>query len=304
MLRGKRLKFWRWAPAEQRYFLSSPAWDMVANERWMGEAVKFFAGVSYVTILREPIDRLFSAWQFGLDKPSREEPLESRGQRFAQFLQGDGGLGWRRNYLLSKLLWPEHTGDGNRLELGMRRLDQFDHVFLTENLASDIAAMSREGWSHLELPWRNAGAPGNAGWSAAREALKDHPDLLAGLIRENQDDVELYAYAQSLAERRKANEVRPAREPAGEREMPPGSNLDFLVCCAYEAHLMKDEARCLELLGQAESHFRAKRIDIGSARNLTEFALLRFRQPRRVLQQHVRQTEAKQSAKRAPTELE
>ena len=149
ILHAKRLKFWRWTPAEQRYFLSSPAWDMVANERWMGESGEFFAGVSYVTILRDPIDRLFSAWQFTRNKEAQDESLGRRGQKFAHFLQTDSSLQWRRNYLISALTSRERARAGNCLELAMRRLDRFDHVFLMENLAEDIVAMSREGWTRF-----------------------------------------------------------------------------------------------------------------------------------------------------------
>lgn len=227
-----------------------------------------------------------------------------RGQKFASFLQTESGLQWRKNYLISALVSREQAEGRDRLELAMRRLDQFDHVFLMESLADDIAAMSREGWTHLDLPWRNAGEHGNAAWSASREAMREHPGLLARLVAENQGDLELYTYAQALVKRRREGAAAQMRESGGARQMPSGRSFDFIVTCAYEAHLMGDEARCLQLLERAENHRKARGIDIGSCRTLTEFALLRFQEPKLVRQAYGRRVKANQALKRTATAAE
>jgi hypothetical protein len=295
---GERVKFWRWTPKEQHYFLSSPAWDLVANENQLGPRVKFLDGVSYVTILREPLDRLFSAWQFAVEKPGKEEPLEERGRKYAQFLRADG-LQWRRNYLLSTITYQERHNGRERLAIAKQRLEQFDHVFLMDTLAADVGAMAREGWTHLDLPWRNTAAPGEVSWSAARAALRDYPDLLQALIAHNQEDIELYDFACELVARRKTGRVELARDLAGEREMPDSDDFEFLVCCAYEAYLQNDEARCTEILGTAEKHPDASEVDIRMNKTLSEFALRRFGAPERGLKEHRRKSRAKKEQARA-----
>jgi len=295
---GDRIKFWRWTPKEQHYFLSSPVWDLVANENQLGPRMKFLDGVSYVTIVREPIDRLFSAWQFALEKPGNEEPLEERGRKYAQFLR-TGGLQWRRNYLLSTITYQERHNGPERLALAKQRLEQFDHVFLMDTLAADVGALAREGWTHLDLPWRNTAAPGEASWSAARAALSDYPDILCDLIGQNQEDIELYDFACELVARRKTERVNLAREPAGGREIPESDDFEFLVCCAYEAYLQNDESRCSELLRRAEKHPDASEVDIRKNNTFGEFALRRFGAPERGLKEHRRKSRAKKEQTRA-----
>jgi hypothetical protein len=295
---GDRLKFWRWTPKEQHYFLSSPVWDLVANENQLGPRMKFLEGVSYVTVLREPIDRLFSAWQFAVEKPGKEEPLEERGRKYAQFLR-TGGLQWRRNYLLSTITYQERRDGRERLAVAKQRLEQFDHVFLMDSLAADVGAMAREGWTHLDLPWRNTAAPGEVSWSAARAALSDYPDVLRDLIGENKEDIELYDFACELVATRKTEPINLTRELAGRREMPDSDDFEFLVCCAYEAYLQNNESGCTELLARAEKHPDATDVDIRKNKTFGEFALRRFGAPERGLKEHRRKSRAKKEQARA-----
>ncbi len=298
LITGERLRFWRWTEAEQRYFLTSPFWQFVANENQMGREPYFFEGVTYVTILRDPIDRLFSGYQFAIEKPGKDEPLEERGRKFAAFLQNRGGLNWKRNYLLSTMTYQDREHSGDRLELAKERLTQFDHVFLMNNLGNDINALSRDGWTNLDLPWRNTAAPGEADWSAARTALKGHPDVLESLIEANQQDLELYAFAQQLVERRKSEPPKLDRIPARERKMPESDNFEFVTTCAYEAHLSDDADRCAELLEEASDLPEASEIE-ARRRDFMEFALRRFGAPKRAEREHRRKAREKKAQARA-----
>jgi hypothetical protein len=306
LVTGERLKFWRWAPEEQHYFLSSDAWQLVANENQLGRTVDFFEDVTYVTILREPIDRLFSQWQFAVEKPSKDESLEERGRKFAHFLQSESGMNWRRNYLLATLTYQERQ-DPRRLELAKERLEQFDHVFLMDTLGEDIRVLAKHGWSNVDLPWRNTAAPGEASWSAARAALSGHPDLLKRLIETHAEDIELYDYARAMTQRRKSEPAKIEQRVALTRQMPESDNFEFVIICAYEAHLNGDEVRCRELLKQAETLPDAAEVNIRKNRNLTEFALRRFGAPERAVKEHRKMARekkaARDSAATAPREL-
>ena len=208
-LTSNRLRYWTWRPEEQRYLLSSDWFELIANENQLGVDHQFFAGVTYITILRDPLDRLFSEYQFRSRSPEKGIPLEIRGRRFAAFLE-NRGVHWRRNTLVTAL---SHRGDPprERLQLAKQRLLQFDHLFLTDTLSEDMETLARYGWRHLEVPWKNtpAGSENAAGWSVAREALRDHPKLLAQLTTEHEADLELYVFAQALvAGRRFAGQDR------------------------------------------------------------------------------------------------
>lgn len=295
---GERLKYWKWTPEEQHYFLTAGTWQLVANENQLGHGHEFFEGVRYIVILREPLDRLFSAWQFAIEKPGKEVPLEERGRKFAHFLRNETGINWRRNYLLNTLTYQDRGHSPERLEVGKQRLAQFDHVFLMNDLATDIQGLARDGWMQLDLPWRNTAAPGEANWSAARAALADYPDLLKGLSRANEQDLELYAFARELVEKRKNEAPQLDRRQIGERQMPESDNFEFLVACAYEAFLKKDMPGCRKLLKRAASLPEANEMD-PPRRDFAEFALRRFAAPDRAEKEHRRKAREKKAAHRA-----
>lgn len=298
-LTGERLRYWHWPREEQQHFLSSDVWQFVSNEEHLGRTFEFFAGVTYVTILREPIDRLFSHWQFAVAKPGKDESLQERGRNFAHFIQNERGKNWRRNYLLSSLTYQERR-DPQRLALAKRRLEQFDRVFLMDSFADDVHLLEQDGWTNVGLPWRNTAAPGEANWSAARAALSSHPEILQRLIEVNAEDIELYAHAQALVERRKTGLARPEPRPATLREMPDSRNFDFVLICAYEAHLAGEEARCRELLKQAETFPEAAEVNVRKNRNLIEFALRRFGAPDRAEKEHRKIVRERRAAKTVP----
>jgi hypothetical protein len=297
-LTGERLKYWYWSREEQQYFLSSELWQLVSNEEHLGRTFEFFSGVTYVTILREPIDRLFSHWQFAVEKPGKDESLEERGRNFARFLQDRGSKNWRRNYLLSSFTYQERR-DPQRLPLAKQRLEQFDRVFLMGDFADGVRQLEQDGWTKVELPWRNTAAPGEANWSAARAALRSQPEILDRLIEANAEDIELYAYAQALVERRKAGHAQPEPRRTSSREMPNSRNFDFVLTCAYEAYLKGEEPRCRELLKQAEKLPEAAEVNIRKTRNLIEFALRRFGAPDRAEKEHRKIVREKRAARTA-----
>jgi len=251
--------------------------------------------VRYIVILREPLDRLFSAWQFAIEKPGKDVPLEERGRKFAHFLRNETGINWRRNYLLNTLTYQDRSQSPKRLAVGKQRLAQFDHLFLMNDLATDIKGLAKDGWLELDLPWRNTAAPGEANWSAARAALADHPDLLEGLTRANEQDIELYAFGRELVEKRKAAPPQLQRRQIGERKMPKSDNFEFILACAYEAYLKKDEPGCRKLLRLAKSLPEVSQMD-PPRRDFVEFALRRFAEPDRAEKEHRRKAREKKAA--------
>lgn len=300
---GERLKYWKWTPEEQHHFLTAGTWQLVANENQLGHKHEFFDGVRYIVILREPLDRLFSAWQFAIEKPDKEVPLEERGRKFAQFLHNEKGINWRRNYLVNTLTYQDRNQSPERLEIAKQRLAQFDHVFLMDDLATDIRALAHDGWTQLDLPWRNTAAPGEANWSAARAALADHPDLLEGLTQANEHDLALYAYARALVERRRAAPPQVERRKVPDRVMPESDNFEFIVACAYEAFLKQDMPGCRKLLKRADSLPEASTMD-PPRRDFVEFALRRFAAPDRAEKEHRRKAREKKAAGRAAIKAE
>lgn len=294
-LTGERLKFWRWTPPEQQYFLSSALWGLTANENRLHRNFQFFEGVVYVTILREPIDRLFSAYQYSIAKPGKGISLEERGHQFADFLRHEGP-GWRRNHLITAMSYGDPRSLNERLEMAKRRLEQFDHIFLMDTLSSDVSVLGRYGWDHLEFPWKNTRAPGESTWSAAREALRGYPGLLKRLAQENEADLEFYGFAKQLAEQRKFVAPMLERQPKpAERVMPQSSDFTFLVSCAYEAYLNGDEACCAEILDRMSAMPEAGDLPRGKTRSFVDFALLRFSEPKRVRRVHRRRTRARKN---------
>ncbi|HEX5422577.1 MAG TPA: sulfotransferase family 2 domain-containing protein [Candidatus Acidoferrales bacterium] len=283
-LTSNRLQFWTWQPDEQRHFLSSGLCELIANENQLGLHHQFYEGVIHITILRDPLDRLFSEYQFRSRGPENDVPLEMRGRRFAAFLENERGVSWRRNTLVTALSY--RGGDSTeRLDLAKQRLLQFDHVFLTDTLSEDMKVLGKYGWDHLQVPWKNtpAGTEKAAGWSVAREALRDHPKLLEQLSAEHSLDLELFAFAKAHFARRAANVEQPQRAPLpSTREMPESDNFEFLLYCAYEAHLKGDESGCMTFLSRAGRFPEADEIFEGRGKAFVKRALQRFSAPKRV----------------------
>ncbi len=283
-LTSNRLQYWTWRQEEQRYFLSSDWFQLVANENQLGVDHRFFEGVIYLTILRDPLDRLFSEYQFRTRSPEKGVPLEMRGRKFAAFLEHDHGVRWRKNTLVTAL---SHRGGSprQRLQLAKQRLLQFDHVFLMDTLSENVKTLAQYGWGHVELPWKNTpAAPDNAaGWSVAREALRHHPKLLEQLTAEHELDLELYAFAKALATGQNASLPRPQRARRSDiGQMPESDNFEFLLFCAYEAFLKDDRPQSIALLGHAGNLREADEIFDGSADSFVEYALERFSAPKRI----------------------
>jgi hypothetical protein len=193
-----------------------------------------------------------------------------------------------------------HRGGSHadRLQLAKQRLLEFDHIFLTDTLSEDMKTLERYGWQHLEVPWKNApaGAENAAGWSIAREALRDHPKLLEQLNAEHEIDLELYAFAKSLVSGSGSGSPRPKRVPLSDREMPGGDNFEFLLFCAYEAFLKNDRPGCLALLHRAGRLPAAAEIFDGPSEDFVEHTLERFGSPKRVERERRQKRRRKGSA--------
>jgi hypothetical protein len=297
-LTSNRLQFWTWGKEEQRYLMSSDLFGLIANENQLGPHHQFFEGVTYITILRDPLDRLFSEYQFRSRSPEKGVPLEIRGRRFAAFLENDRGVRWRRNTLLTAL--SHRSGPpGERLQLAKQRLTQFDHIFLTDTLSEDIKGLAQYGWRHLEVPWKNtpAGPDSASGWSVAREALREHSKLLEQLTTEHENDLELYAFAKELVAGRRSGLTQPKRTPLCiDRKMPESNDFEFLLFCAYEAFRKGDRPNCLTLLRRAGGLPDAESVFNGGVENFVEHALERFSAPKRVEKERRQKRRRKGSA--------
>ena len=306
-LTGKRIPIWHWNSAEQQYLLSSPICGLIANENNLGHHVEFYERVVYVTILRDPIDRLFSYYQFNYGRPDKDQPLEERGRKFAKFLKNKTGTEWRKNSLVTALTYPSRKKvTSSRLQLAKKRLAQFDHVFIMDNLAEQVSVLSQYGWAHLGVAWRKASQPGETAsrWSAAREALARYPKVLERLMAQNEEDLELYAFARELAEQCKSAPPRLERLAApSTRVMPESNHFEFLIFCAYETFLKKDTAHCLKLLRSAAEQPAAKPVKPGSAEDFIAFALDRFAAPERVEKERVARSQLRAARLTAPADF-
>ncbi|HEX4159560.1 MAG TPA: sulfotransferase family 2 domain-containing protein [Rhizomicrobium sp.] len=281
---SKRFSFWHWNADEQRYLLASPSCDLIANESHLGRHAQFHDRITYVTILRDPIDRLFSYYQFNHSRPDAATPLEERGRAFARFLKREQTVDWRRNSLVTALTYParKEKSVAARLDLAKQRLEQFDHVILMEELSQQVNVFAQYGWRSLDIGWRKAIGHSETAfsWSAARTALARHKRTLDALIAANEADLELYSFARELVRRRKSK-TPPLNRTAmhRERSMPESENFDFLCYCAYDSFLSGKKQTCRELLTRAGKCPAAGVLDNGGNAGFVEFALARFAAP-------------------------
>ena len=80
--------------------------------------------------------------------------------------------------------------------------------------------------------------------------------------------------------------------------MPESDNFEFLLACAYEAFMNKDELGCRKLLRRAEEMPEAGKLD-PPRKDFIEFALRRFASPERAEKEHRRKAREKKASGRA-----
>jgi hypothetical protein len=100
-LTGRRWAFWEWDEIEQRYFASSQHFGLIANERELGRDHEFYDGVTYVVILRDPIERMLShfEWRYR-DKLDGERTPRGRAEAFAEYMGNQKSVWWAENYFV------------------------------------------------------------------------------------------------------------------------------------------------------------------------------------------------------------
>lgn len=231
------------------------AFPFVSGHVNFGFIKRFARRPVIVTFLREPLDRALSAYYY-FRRESQETleliratyPPEWAEERIRyserslelgllDFLQQEPELAQTRLanmqtrvLLSSKGLWDKMAmSDEEMLQEAKKNLEACDIVGLTERLNDSLALMEhRLNWEGLgPIPHHNANPN-------RRRVTDEDPQALAILAGWNQLDIELYAFAQDLFEKRleqRRSEMSPStaacRFSAGVRQLPDASAFTF-----------------------------------------------------------------------------
>ena len=192
---GPEIPYWTWDHVRQRDFLLSLGDCFIANEHALGEEFVLHPDIVYVTILRDPLDRVlsqFNAEVRGFESGARDAApyawlFQKKG--FAWFCENLASeVNWANNYMVKQLTTEVGrkfvTTDDLRLAMGRLRL--FDTVVLFERVPSSGNIMAKFGWTYFDEQFERVNA------TDARSALAAEPAALAALEQVNALDLELY----------------------------------------------------------------------------------------------------------------
>jgi hypothetical protein len=295
-LTGRRWAFWEWDEAEQRYLASSQHFGLIANERELGREHEFYEGVTYVVILRDPIERMLSHFEWRYRETLKgNRTTRDRAKAFTDYLQNHKSVWWAENYFVHAFTYSSgRNGAAARpaadlLGLAKQRLENFDHIFFVDRFDADVGAMHTYGWKPVErrLKSLTGGGPTRAG---VREALLEFSDVWNKIRSRNEDDFDLYAHARTLADRRDRRQVPNRKFTVSRHERPESDRFEFLLYCAYEAHVLGESADSRMLLGEALQHAADDDLDGQSRETFVDTALARFAVPARAAVRPERQT--------------
>ena len=152
---------------------------------------------TYITILRDPIDRVISWYYYILEDPDcynyRQYAAHSDG--FEDFIEkGYGGLNFLTKTLLTAKQNKEAGDDWERLDIAKNNLrEYFTVIGLTEKFDESVVLLKLElGWDHLPLYSRQK-------VTKQRPKKEELPaSTVELLIERNWSDILLYQYAESL----------------------------------------------------------------------------------------------------------
>jgi hypothetical protein len=285
-LTGRRFAFWEWDEREQRYFLSSRQYGLVANERELGRDHEFYEGVTYVVILRDPVERMLShfEWRYR-DTLDHDRSPKERARAFVDYVQSHKSVWWAENYFVHALTFSSgksgqaQRGDAELFELAKKRLQNFEHIFFVDRFDSDVTAMQAYGWAAPERRLKSIGPEGTAR-SSVSAALEEFPDMHKKILARNEDDLELYAFARKLAAKRSPKDVPARKFTISRHERPESDNFEFNLFCAYEAHVGGKAEECRELLDLARSCGIPDEIEDIDAASYIATAVARFNAPK------------------------
>lgn len=182
--------------------------DLISGHFTFFPGELFDATRYYLTILRDPIDRLISHYFFArydvpphgtnhIDNLAKQFPIQE------YFLLDNSEIqSLVDNYQTghySMIEWDGVTAltDQDKLECARKGLERFDFVGVFENLAETADVLCCDlGWELVELPWENKGT---------RHSLNEQipQETLEYLREKNQLDVQLYQHARSLFQKKK-----------------------------------------------------------------------------------------------------
>ncbi|MEO1469595.1 MAG: hypothetical protein AAFV86_11085 [Pseudomonadota bacterium] len=193
---GQLIEFWNWPLARQQAWMTSGRFDFFANETAIGSEMPSPLLVDYITVLRDPIDRVHSHYVH-----ERADLLRNpkRFQNTAKERVGDGDFAsfvrdhcfetyWASNYIVKQFSDRNYRRAATEadLDLAIERVGKFACVMFLDRLAEDVHQLARLGFTDLDIDAARAGTRNGA---SAREALADSPEALAKLEAANALDM-------------------------------------------------------------------------------------------------------------------
>lgn len=199
--KNELIQFWKFDPDEQVKFLASPDYNFIANETCLGPHILHHTKIAYITILRNPLDRILSDF-----KHRRKAGDYPEDMLFHEFIDSEifPSLRWTNNFLIRTFIKDSSKKiiDERDLKLAKERLSQFNHVFFVESFQEDIIVMKQFGWIMLDTDKYRSGSRAN---SNAVQELQNSDGTLNKLVERNKLDLEFYEYARSA--RQKPNNI-------------------------------------------------------------------------------------------------
>lgn len=145
------LPFWTWSLEEQEALFTKGDCDFIANERTLTDDFGMIDGVTYVTTLRDPVERFISQYY-------HEAELGNISHDLPGFINGFiGKLPWTQNFMTWQLTGMRvgKPCDARAVDLAIERLSRFHHVFFKESYSEDVLAMAAHGWEVGHIPVGN-----------------------------------------------------------------------------------------------------------------------------------------------------
>ncbi|KAF0817853.1 MULTISPECIES: sulfotransferase family 2 domain-containing protein [unclassified Cytobacillus] len=153
---------------------------------------------TYMTILREPIDRVISLYFFILNNPRHSMHRIIKNMSFKDFIFNNR---YKHLYVNHQTFWVS-GGKEPDLSKAKENLEQyFSIVGITELFNESIFIMKETlGWSNLVVDYKRYNVNNN------RPSKKQIPkELIEKLVSDNRLDLELYDYAKKLLQKKIEN---------------------------------------------------------------------------------------------------